>query len=109
MAFVVAPAAASNPHITGWSVDGANIVVPINSFPELEASEAAATTGDIRKVILALVDKFYDIYNGTAAADKPNKMQIYRSTSVNDVAGTTTRTYTFSFTVDGSFEVAAES
>ena len=108
MAFVIAPAAAENPHITGWAVDGANIVVPINSFPELSAEEAAATTGDIRKVILALVDKFYAIYNGTATADKPVKMQVYRSTAVNDVAGTSTRTYTFTFTVDGSYEVAAE-
>jgi hypothetical protein len=104
MAFSAVPST----HIANWSEDGTNITVPIASFPELTAAEADGSTGDIRKIILAFADKFYSLYNAMATADRPAKMQAYRSTAVNDAAGTSTRTYTFTFTVDGSYEVAAE-
>lgn len=111
MAFDIKPST----HIANWATGtpvgnpAVDTVVsfPIASFPEMTAAEAAAEgTGDIRKVMLAMLDKFYSIYNG--ATEKPVKMQVYRNTSLNDVTGVATRTYTFAFTVDGTYEVTAE-
>ena len=108
MAFTVAPDSGvpATTNFDGWTEDGSNVTFPIASVPQLTAAEADATTGDIRKVIFAMVDKFWDIYN--SAANKPVKMAAYKSTSVNDTAGTITRQYTFTFNVDGSYEVSDE-
>ena len=108
MAFSAVPST----HIAGWSEDGTDITVPIASFPELTADEADGTTGDIRKIAFALADKLYSLYNTLAAADRPTKMQAFRSTSMNESGGTMTgtRTYTFVFSIAGTYapDVVAE-
>lgn len=79
------------------------------TLTELTDAEANATTGDSRKVIYALAEAFYAKYNSLATADRPTQMQIYRSTSSNDITGETTRTYTLVFKVTPTdVDVAAE-
>ena len=92
-----------------WAVVGTDIVFPIASIPEMTAAEAAAADGDMRKVLFAICDKMYDVYNALETANKPTKMTIYRSTSTNDITGAVTKSYQFIFNVAvGSVEVAAE-
>lgn len=94
-----------------WSEDGADITVPLATFPELTAAEADAADGDIRKIAFAIVDKLYAVYNATAVADRPTKMRITRGTSANDETGVMVRSYVFTFDTEvaaGGMEVADE-
>jgi hypothetical protein len=84
--------------IASWSEDATNVTFPIASVPELTAAEADAVTGDSRKVIFALMERFYAWYNGLATADKPTKMTISRSTGINDSTGIMTKTFALTFT-----------
>lgn len=95
--------------IASWSEDGTNVTFPIASVPELTAAEADATTGDSRKVIFALMEKFYQWYLGLATADRPTKLTISRSSSTDDATNLTTRYYTVSVVTSASgVEVTAE-
>lgn len=83
------------------------------TLTELTDAEANATTGDVRKLFYALVEKMYAAYMAQASADRPTKMAIVRSTSINDTAGSGVRSYTFTFYLDTgtdpAFEVTDES
>lgn len=83
--------------IPDWSEDGTDISVPIASFPELTAAEADAATGDIRKICFALCKKLSDAWYALAAADRPAKMSINRSISVDSATGIQTQTISFTF------------
>jgi hypothetical protein len=75
----------------------------------MTAAEADAASGDMRKVLFAICDKMYDVYNALETANKPTKMTIYRSTSTNDITGAVTKSYQFVFNVGvGSVEVVDE-
>lgn len=125
MAIVVAPGTWLG---AGYSVGTGTITFGTNenvteanrTFPALvEAGEAHATTGDIRKLLFAIVDGLYAKwlarvaiaaeYPTDATKAVPTKMTIYKSTSTNDTTGEVTRTFTFQFKtgVTGE-EVAAE-
>lgn len=79
------------------------------TLTELTDVEAHATTGDARKVIYAIAEAIYAKFNSLAAADKPTAMQVYRSTSTNDITGEITRTYTMVFKVEAvGMDVAPE-
>lgn len=96
--------------IPNWSEDGTDISVPIATFPKLTAAEADATTGDIRKVLFAVVDKLYDAWNNTAAADRPAKMTMTKTKAVDVSTGLVTSIYQFRFTTEITEEdVVAES
>lgn len=91
--------AAPTEFMTGWSEDGTNITVPIASFPEMTAAEADADTGDIRKVLLAMCEQWYSVYNALATADKSTKMVLSRAQTFaagNEI----TRSYTMRFTIE---------
>jgi hypothetical protein len=76
---------------------------------ELTDSEANATTGDIRKLLFALCEHFYQAQQAQLEADRPTKMVIYRSTSTNDQTEAITKSYQFVFNVGvGSVEVVDE-
>jgi len=94
--------------LPNWSEDGTTISLPIASLPQLTAAEADATTGDIRKIVFALVDALQQAYAGLAAADKPSKLTITRATSVNDTDGTIRRTYSFEFELEAVAEEVAD-
>lgn len=99
-----------NVWIPSWAEDGTNITVPIASFPLLTATEADGATGDIRKIALALVDKLYESYTGTAISDRPGKMTITRTPSFSATTDQTTITYSFSFVTESTaYDVVAES
>jgi hypothetical protein len=83
--------------IPSWSEDATNVTFPIASIPELTAAEADADTGNISKVMSAMLECIYQAWLAQDAADRPTKMTICRSTSVNDVTGAITRTYQFQF------------
>ncbi|MFZ4394157.1 MAG: hypothetical protein ACOYOU_00865 [Kiritimatiellia bacterium] len=92
-----------------WSEDGTNITLPIASLPQLTAAEADAATGDIRKIVFALVDKMQAAYAALASADRPTKVTITRATSVDDTTGKIRRTYSFEFELESAGEeVVAE-
>ena len=74
-----------------------DMVVPIASFPELTAPEIDATTGDIRKMLYAICEKCWSVWNALATIDKPTKMTITKSSSTNAATGLTTHNYTFTF------------
>jgi hypothetical protein len=86
--------------IPGWSENGTDITIAAltTAFPEMTAAEADATTGDIRKVLFAICHALHAKWVATATADRPTKMGISSSSSVNENTGEITRRYTFSFT-----------
>lgn len=85
------------------------LLIPRTSIPELDEAECDEVTGDIRKVALALEDMLFNVYNGMDAADRPANWRHSRSTSPNDAAGTSTRSYYATFvTTFPSVEVADE-
>jgi hypothetical protein len=94
--------------IASWSSDGTNITVPIASFPELTAAEANATTGDIREVSFAICEKLFQFYNTLASADRPVRMTISKSASINSTDGIVNNSFVFSFqtTIDTQSVIA---
>jgi hypothetical protein len=79
------------------------------TLPELTDAEANASTGDVRKVIFAIMEQLYTKYNSLATADKPTKMTISKSSSINTSTGIVTNTYTIRLlTSIVSQEVVAE-
>lgn len=75
----------------------------------LTDAEAHASTGDIRKVILALAEALFQSYNAKAAADRPAKMTLGRVDQTNSATGVVTRTYSFQFKLSPpAVEVADE-
>jgi hypothetical protein len=95
---------------TGWTADANNITLPLASMAEITQTEAAATvTGDIRKVMYAILENMWVKWNIMALADRPAKMVMTKSSSVDAATGviTTAYTYTFKNTIT-SQDVAAE-
>ena len=96
--------------IANYSSNGTDMTLPIASFSELDASEANTTTGDIRQILFALTEEFYQAYNDTAVADRPGKMRIFRTSTTNESTGVVTRSYNFQFDLAISgIDVADES
>ena len=93
MAFNKAP---SN-WIPSWSENGTDISVPIASFPEMTAAEADGTTGDIRKVVFAIMEELFGKWNSLATADRPTKMVISKAISSSPTTGITQNTFTVKF------------
>jgi len=93
MALDVTPSA----WIADWSENGTDVTFPIASIPYLDAVEADGTTGDIRKVMFALIEKIYSTYIETASADRPTKMTLSKSVSTNTETGVITNNYSIRF------------
>lgn len=83
--------------VANWSADATNITLPIASLSELTAAEAHATTGDIRKVAFAMTKKLADVFEATAAADRPTQMVIGRYASSNQPGTEVTHVIQFTF------------
>jgi hypothetical protein len=79
--------AAPSTWIASWSEDGTDVTFPLASVPEMTAAEADATTGDFRKCMFALVEKWYSHYNSLATADKPTRFTLTKSTTPTTVDG----------------------
>lgn len=93
----------------GATAPSNGIFIPLATLPSLDASEANASTGDIRKVIAAVLDVFNTNYN--LQTEKPTKLTI-RSTRQPSYSGATlviADAYTVSVTRGGTIgDVAAE-
>lgn len=83
--------------LPGWSEDGTNITLPIASLPELTAAEADADTGDIRKVMYALMSKMQAVWDALPSADRPTRMTLYHTASVDPTSGIITHSFTATF------------
>lgn len=97
--------------LPNWSEDETNIALPLASLPELTAAEADAASGDIRKILYALLEKLHAVYAALPVADRPSRMTIARSSSVNDTTGDITRQYTITLVTEpvaGGIEVKDE-
>jgi len=111
MAFNKAP---SN-WLTGYSLNTNTVNVQTSNagatatFPELTSAEANATTGDIRKIVYAVIEQLYQKFQATTAADRPNRMSISRSSTVG-ADNTVNHTYVLSLTLSaaGGLDVADE-
>ena len=80
--------------MTTWEEDGTTISVAIAEFPELTAAEADSGTGDIRKIVFAILEKWYNEYNTRSSTNQPNKWTCTKSMSANASTGEITHTYT---------------
>jgi len=90
-----------------WSEDGQDITLPIASVPELTAAEADASSGDSRKIAYALMEQLHAWYSAIDAADRPAKMNVRRSMSVESPSVSRV-VYTVTFDLATASEVAAE-
>ena len=68
--------------------------MPLVAFPELTEEEADGSTGDIRKIVFAILEKWYSTYNALSSVNQPNKWTCTKSMSANAATGEVTHTYT---------------
>lgn len=66
----------------------------------LTDAEADPTTGDSRKVAFEIMEALYQAWLAVPTADRPTKMSVARSSSVNEETGVISRYYTFRFDVE---------
>ena len=94
--------------ITGWSADGTDISFPIASLPGLTAADADGTTGDIRKVLFALMDSLLGVWYILDNADRPTQMTLAQNTSGGSDGQTLTQQYVAQFTTEVSEQDVAD-
>jgi len=88
---------------------GTHSINRLATIPELTDTEANATSGDIRKILYALCERFAKEWNGIATADRPSNMTISKSISPDVSTGQDTLTYVMRFITEAtSREVADE-
>lgn len=86
-----------------------SIAIPLDALDGLSADEANASTGDIRKVLRALLTAVNSAWEGEAAADRPAKWTQQRSSSIDGRTSVVTRVFTHTFrTAASGEEVVAE-
>ena len=94
MAFTKAP----NTWFANWAVDGTDIKVPIASFPQLTDVEANGATGDIRKIMYAVLHKLAAAWTAAGTGGRPAKMLFTESAALSADGTQITQTYTIRFT-----------
>lgn len=66
--------------ISSWSENGTDVTFPLASLDQtLTAAEADATNGDWRDCFFSIVDHTFQHYNSLAVADRPSKLSITKS------------------------------
>lgn len=94
---------------TSWSEDGTNVTFPISHFPQLTADEADAATGDIRKIVFAVLHKLHAEWVAKGPENQPSKMNVAKGVSENTSTGVQTATFFVSFDTNiTGIEVADE-
>jgi hypothetical protein len=79
------------------------------TLAQLTDVEAHATTGDFRKIVFAIMEMLAVKWEATAVADRPTKLSITKSSSLNSQTGAITNAYTVvCYNELGAQEVAAE-
>lgn len=93
----------------GATVTANSIVIPLTALPGLTSGEAHATTGDPRKIIYELNERIYTWFNALPADERPSRINVSRSSSVNETTSLLTRYFqTQAVTVISGQEVADE-
>ena len=78
------------------------------TFPELTNAEADEATGDIRKIIFAVLEGIYSKWINTPTADRPTQVTLTRTSQIAQ-DNSITHTYTFVVrTVAAGLEVNEE-
>ena len=116
MAFTKAPSGWLG---SGYSLSGSGTTAAINfgisgntnaTLPEITSAEAHASTGDIRMIYYGIVEQLYQSYLAKATADRPNRMVLTRSSSVDSTTGLITSTYNIQFVLAATgLDVTTES
>jgi hypothetical protein len=76
---------------------------------QLTDAEAHVTTGDFRKIIFAIMEMLSTKWEATDVADRPAKVAITKSSSINALTGAITNAYTVvCYNELGAQEVADE-
>ena len=88
--------------IPNWTNPGTTgIAFPVASFPQMTDAEAAVGTGgDIRAVLFAICTELQAHWDGLATADRPTKMTLSKTTSLNSTTGIITYSYRMNFQVE---------
>jgi len=104
---------------SGYTLSGSGTTAAINfgisgntneTLPQITTAEANASTGDIRKIYYGIVEQLYQAYIGKATADRPNRMVLTRSSSVDSTTGLITSTYSIQFVLAATgLDVTSES
>ena len=79
-----------------------NTAQAFGPLEEITDAEMEASTGDWRKMYLALHEMMYQRINNTPSADRPSQVTSSRSSSANETTGVITRTYSTTFKVNAS-------
>lgn len=72
--------AASSAVFSGINVSGTDLVIPLASINGIASADA---TGDSRKLLQAILEQYAGWYEALATADKPAKLSVTKSTSLN--------------------------
>lgn len=91
-----------------WSENGTTISVPLATFPELTEAEADGASGDIRKIVFAIMEKLWTEWAATETANRPGKWTMTKSASVNTTTGITTVQYVNTFAVETTAQDVAD-
>lgn len=82
---------------------------PLAEVTNLEAAAEVGGTGDWRKVVYGIMEMLHSKYIGTPVEDRPNKLVISRSSTVDEETGLITRTYFVNIVTESTAaEVVAE-
>lgn len=93
----------------GYDLDGTNHLVKLNTndastnklLTQLTDALADPTTGDIRDVMMAVCETFYQAWIAQASADRPTRMSVSRGTSSQPGSDSTIGlVYTLRFTIN---------
>lgn len=93
----------------GATAPAAGIFIPLTTLTGLDAAEADAATGDVRKIMAEIIDAFYTSY--AAKAEQPAKIGILKNRNPSFDGSTLVISDTYSITVErgGTIgDVAAE-
>ena len=88
---------------------GAHTITASGVLLEVTDTEAAATTGDIRRVLWGLQERLWLHWSSLATADRPAQMTLRKSSFINAATNRVTASYTLDFVLEPSgLEVVSE-
>lgn len=82
--------------IPGWEPKDSGFVVPASFLQDLAKQQADPKTGDSRAIVYAFIEAFYQWFNKLDYDSRPGKLEISRSSYIDDQTNTVNRSYTFS-------------
>ena len=93
----------------GYVADATTLTVLLANVSQITSVEADEATGDSRKIIYGLLDKWNTVYAALEAADRPARMTMSKSTGSVGASNQFNVTFTINFTVAAAtVDVAAE-